>query len=201
MPKGKLKEPEIAQREQNGKRRSRCLVYWVWRRKRAACSRGERVSQGEYIQYFALWGLPNCSDALRKHKGFNRCSGCVFGLTVGGQLHCPLISQADSACSSITGASSFKILFSSSRLVTRIKESCSMKSILVSNQQCVMKVNWGRGRCKSCLHSQREFDFFEDSQQNSYCQYPKDDELCQNRVKPQEIEVEVRHRADVQIAG
>lgn len=103
------------------------------------------------------------------NKGFNRCSGCVFGLTVGGQLHCPLISQADSACSSITGASSFKILFSSSRLETRIKESCSMKSILVSNQQCVMKVNWGRGRCKNCLHSQREFDFFEDSQQNSYC--------------------------------
>lgn len=36
-------------------------------------------------------------------------------------------------CSTITGASSFKILLSSSRLVTRIKESCSMKSILVSN--------------------------------------------------------------------
>lgn len=114
-------------------------------------------------------GASKLLGCAEESKGFNRCSGCVFGLTVGGQLHCPLISQADSACSSITGASSFKILFSSSRLVTRIKESCSMKSILVSNQQCVMKVNWGRGRCKSCLHSQREFDFFEDSQQNSYC--------------------------------
>jgi len=36
-------------------------------------------------------------------------------------------------CSPTTGAGSFKILLSSSRLVTRIKESCSMKSILVSN--------------------------------------------------------------------
>jgi hypothetical protein len=36
-------------------------------------------------------------------------------------------------CPPITGAGSFKIRLSSSRLETRIKESCSMKSILVSN--------------------------------------------------------------------
>jgi len=48
-------------------------------------------------------------------------------------IYCLLIIRCGTFGSSIKGASSFKILLSSSRLETRTKESCSMKSILVAN--------------------------------------------------------------------
>ena len=44
-----------------------------------------------------------------------------------------------------------------------------MKSMLVANQTMRNESEEGRGQRKSGLHSQRELDFFEDSQQNSYC--------------------------------
>jgi len=49
-------------------------------------------------------------------------------------IYCLVIIWFGKPRSSINGASSFKVFLSSSRLVTRTKESCSMKSILVANQ-------------------------------------------------------------------
>lgn len=131
------------------------------------CGRRKRLTGGPHTRGLRSGG---CGTA-RVHRGI-RPQSVLWARCGGGSCGTIALSRDYSllqTCSTITGASSFKILLSSSRLETRIKESCSMKSILVSNQQCVMKVNWGRGRCKNCLHSQREFDFFEDSQQNSYC--------------------------------
>jgi len=44
-----------------------------------------------------------------------------------------------------------------------------MKSMLVSNQTMRNESEAGRGQRNSGLHSRRDFDFFEESQQNSYC--------------------------------
>lgn len=72
----------------------------------------------------------------RVRRGKTRPQSVLWARCGGGSCGTIALSRDYSllqTCSPITGVGSFKILLSSSRLVTRIKESCSMKSILVSN--------------------------------------------------------------------
>ena len=104
-------------------------------RKRAACHREEKElymgtpHRGSQLAACKLLGCaeekPKVSiDALRRGGG----------LTVGGQFIVPRLAGLPCSAHQSKGTGSFKILFSSSRLETRIKESCSMKSMLVANQ-------------------------------------------------------------------
>lgn len=72
----------------------------------------------------------------RVRRGNEKLQSVLWARCGGGSCGTIALSRDYSSlqtCSPITGAGSFKILLSSSRLETRIKESCSMKSILVSN--------------------------------------------------------------------
>lgn len=140
------------------------------------CAFCERIkgSTGGALRCIAIWGLS---------KLLARAEGSVYTATLIGALGAPLVWQLEdncivlwlarliAACSTITRVGSFNIFLSSSRLETRIKESCSMKSMLVANQTMRNESEYfgWRALLKRRLHIQREFDFFEDSQQNSYC--------------------------------
>jgi len=104
------------------------------REKGQRAKRGERALQGDPTQGFAAGGLQTARVRWGKTKGLNRCSAARWWSDSWGTIHCPTISRVAMQRSSITETGSFKILFSSSRLETRIKESCSMKSMLVANQ-------------------------------------------------------------------
>lgn len=82
--------------------------------------------------WLALWRLPHTGRVRRGTRPqsvlWARCGGGSCGTIALSRDYSSLQTR-----STITGASSFKVLLSSSRLETRIKESCSMKSILVAN--------------------------------------------------------------------
>lgn len=105
-------------------------------RKRAACMAERRKGAtgglhtgGSQLGACKLLGhaeeKPRVSiDALRRGGG----------QTVGGQFIVPRLAGLPCSAHQSRETGSFKVLFSSSRLETRIKESCSMKSMLVANQ-------------------------------------------------------------------
>jgi hypothetical protein len=111
---------------------------WLWftavARKRGARAREERVLQGGFIENLAIWVLRNCSSCAEE-QSCNRCSGRAGASEVAGQQQCcvAIIRRATLSAHQSRHAGSFKILLSSSRLETRTKESCSMKSIMVAN--------------------------------------------------------------------
>lgn len=92
----------------------------------------ERAPQGGHTHVACSLGAAGTVRVRRgKRPPSVRWARCGGGS--GGTIALSRCYSLQQTCSTITGAGSFKILLSSSRLETRIKESCSMKSILVSN--------------------------------------------------------------------
>lgn len=62
-------------------------------RKRAARARGDRALQGDHIQWFAFWGLANCSErAEEKPRVAIDALRRGGGPTVGGQFIVPRLA-------------------------------------------------------------------------------------------------------------
>jgi len=108
------------------------VVYCGGAKKGSAAAREERVPQGAHTHVRCYWGLRNCSPALRKKASIGALRA-LLGRKLGDNSLS--LDYSDWYVRAPTkGASSFKVLLSSSRLETRIKESCSMKSVVVANQ-------------------------------------------------------------------
>lgn len=97
----------------------------------ATCERRKGPTGGAHTVR-CYWGLRNCSLALRKKAPIGALRA-LLGWKLGDNSLS--LDYSDWYVRAPTkGASSFKVLLSSSRLATRIKESCSMKSVVVANQ-------------------------------------------------------------------